>query len=567
MYAGYFLRSCRRAPGNRGAALIILFLVMAVLSVLFTSFVSRSVYDRRATQRVYDGMQAGYLAEAGIDQVKRDLYDLFETYFMTNGRVAAAFSWFDDLTNAAALATKYPAIPTNATLPNIPNGQFTVQISSVDTSLSVPKDVTVLSTGTCNGISRTYRAVLRYSMCPSRVFDYSYFVNNFGWFSGGGITSNGDIRSNGNFDFGGNPKVNGDVFASVNPALGAAGTITGNSKKDTIAYYRNHAPDQARPTNPAADPQDIDGDSLVEEFPYADGYDGTSDRNPAQQLLDLPYLGDLQYYKNLAASYSGRISQAGAPLITNVHNGNIVLIGTDADPIEINGPVVVTGDVLIKGKVKGQGTIYAGRNVHVIADVTYVDPPVWPKPDTDPAGTDTRNNTKDFLGLAAKGNVIIGDYTRNDWKTNVGNYLKPPFTQAYEVDPTDNGIGYVTQYSGGKPYFNGNYTANDGGTKADGSSRKYYESSYTDAYVQSIAVSASSIREVNAVVFTNHAFAGKVGAFTWNGSIVSRDEALVYSGSIDINYDVRTKDKGGTQHDFFLPRELAPPHSQFVERN
>ena len=34
-------------------------------------------------------------------------------------------------------------------------------------------------------------------MDRSRVFDYVYFINNHGWFMGGGVTANGDIALTG----------------------------------------------------------------------------------------------------------------------------------------------------------------------------------------------------------------------------------------------------------------------------------------------------------------------------------------------------------------------------------
>ncbi|MCM8813357.1 MAG: hypothetical protein NC924_05400 [Candidatus Omnitrophica bacterium] len=547
--------------GQRGAALIILFLAVTVLSVLFVSLVARSVNEHRAVQRQRDAAQALYLAEAGIDQVKKDLFDLFQAYYTAQGQTTAAFSWFDDL--PADPNGKYPARPVNAALPGT-GGTVTVQITAVDTATSVPKDVTVAATAQVNDTVKRITAVLRYNMAPSKVFDYCYFINNYGWFWGGGITAQGDSRSNGDFNFSGNPKVNGDVYGSINPEIGATGAITGNSKNDTLTYYRGHADPQARPTNPAADPQDIDGDGILETFAYEGGYGGNSQRFPAQQLLDMPYLGDLTYYKNLAGSYNGTIRQNGAPLITNVHNGSIVLIGTDAAPLEISGPVVVSGDVLIKGKVTGQGTIYSGRNTHILGNLEYVNPPEWVKPDTDPAATDAVNNSRDFLGLASKGNVIIGDYTRNDWKTNVVPYIKPNFTRPYSVDPTDTSIGYVQYMSNGTPFFNGDYAAFDGGTKADGTPRRYYESSYADAYVTTVAVSATQINRIDAVTYTNHLFAGKVANFTLNGTIVARDDATVYTGSIEMNYDMRARYRGGM--DFFLPRGLALPHVQYVKK-
>ena len=73
----------------------------------------------------------------------------------------------------------------------------------------------------------------------------------------------------------------------------------------------------------------------------------------------------------------------GVASVSAINSGTqpLVIVGTDAQPIQIDGPVVVEGDVIIKGVVSGQGTIYAGRNVHIVGDITYTDPPVWPSLD------------------------------------------------------------------------------------------------------------------------------------------------------------------------------------------
>ncbi|RKY35944.1 MAG: hypothetical protein DRP78_04850 [Candidatus Omnitrophota bacterium] len=276
----------------------------------------------------------------------------------------------------------------------------------------------------------------------------------------------------------------------------------------------------------------------------------------------MPYLGDLNYYKNLAATHNGTVKQNGVTLVNNVLNDNVILIGTDAHPIEISGPVVVTGDVLIKGKISGQGTIYSGRNTHIIGNVEYVHAASWPKPDIDSQTTDTQNAAKDFLGLAAKGNVVLGDYTDICTWGCCKNYLKPSFTSAYKVDVADSDIGYVKYYSGGDPYFDGDYTAYDGGHKIDGSCRRYYESSYNDSDFGPIA--DSIISRVDAVTYTNHAFAGRVGSFILNGSIISRDEAIIYNNYIKMNYDVRAITMG---EQFYLPRALSLPHIQYLKRD
>jgi hypothetical protein len=72
------------------------------------------------------------------------------------------------------------------------------------------------------------------ALSRSSVFDYAYFVNNYGCmygFSNEQLVMNGDARSNGDFEFrygsGGPPVINGSIYASPNEKLSprAAGRI------------------------------------------------------------------------------------------------------------------------------------------------------------------------------------------------------------------------------------------------------------------------------------------------------------------------------------------------------
>ena len=66
-----------------------------------------------------------------------------------------------------------------------------------------------------------------HSLSRAGVFDYGYFVNNYGWMQGFSSTQlvvNAVCRANGNFDFsGGTPTINGSVYAA-----------------ETICSYRRH---------------------------------------------------------------------------------------------------------------------------------------------------------------------------------------------------------------------------------------------------------------------------------------------------------------------------------------
>lgn len=550
---------------NKGIALIAAYFTLLVLTIIFVSFMSRIFTESRAAGRNKQVLETAYLAEAGIDQVTGDLHELFELFFIAQGRRENAFVWFDDLPNAA----KY-ILPVNAVLGA---GTYTVQITAVDSSIPAQREITLVSTAQINDIIKRVTAIIRYELVPSDVFKNAYFVNNFGWLWGNTITSQGDIRANGNISFGAyTPTINGDVYAAVNPDIGATGAIIGNNDYENITDYRNNSSNAARPSNPSADPQDIDLDGDLEQFPYEDGYDGVSDKISNPEGVDMPYLGDLQEYKDIAVAHNGTIEQGGAVIVNNVLDitgtDTIVLIGTAANPIVLNGPVVIAGDVLIKGVVTGQGTIYSGRNIHIGGNITYQNAPSWTKPDTDTAATDALADAADFLGLAAKGNIVIGDYTSGTFNT-VKNYLKPPFTQPYKVDPTDAGIGYVSYTSGGEPYFNGDYTAEDGGRKFDSlgndaGARKFYESSLRDNDFKSFCDSGL-FTQIDAVCYTNHALTGRIGSMVINGIIVSRDEATMYSGQLTFNYDIRAQsDRLGKK--LYLPRSLALPRTVYLKR-
>jgi hypothetical protein len=81
--------------------------------------------------------------------------------------------------------------------------------------------------------------------------------------------------------------------------------------------------------------------------------------------------------------------------------GNLVLTGTEDNPIIIDGTVVVDGDLIIHGYVKGQGTLVARGNIYVPSDLEYLDGEMFGY------GADSKVNA---LGMAAGGNVLVGDY-------------------------------------------------------------------------------------------------------------------------------------------------------------
>jgi hypothetical protein len=395
------------------------------------------------------------------------------------------------------------------------------------------------------------------------VFDYAYFINNFGWFYGVDCVVNGDIRSNYDVELKSRDLVlNGHSYAvGVNDLRKPYQTWSWNT------YKNNSRSEYFRPIY-HVDLNKHNDDSIFEW-----GFDDSGRHNYVSEL-EMPYIGELSDYKYYAQEQDSSIVIGGVTVVDNVYDGVgpsgvdgaadqgcLYLYGTKEDPIEINGPVVVDGDVIISGYFTGQGTIYAKRNIHIINSVVAVDPHQWEQPDTGDNFYDQtlpENLEKDFMGLVARGSVVIGDPEKIDaYKT----YFKPPFTSPYEVSATDEDIGYVTSKKDGKNYFDGDYTAVSGDRCSSGDpsqpiNRKFYEPSVSPSFMDSCNP-ATQVGQIDAFIYNNHLTVGQLTANSMiNGGVICRDEALIPGGRVYMNWDPRV----ALDSDFtpFLPLELGP---------
>ena len=190
------------------------------------------------------------------------------------------------------------------------------------------------------------------------------------------------------------------------------------------------------------------------------------------------------------------------------------------------------------------GYVVPGDPVYGFPSVTSGGQPLYKDP-----------NTRDMLGLASKGNIIVGDYTSAAFQTRVlpnltGNVAAGSKSRPHAIDPTDANLGYHNFGfdAQGRPKFNGNYNLQDTtgllpGLKADGTPRKFYESSLSNAQFQAyLDMPAGNDYKIDGVLFTNHAFAGYIDGddIVVNGAIISRDDGLVFDGSsLSINHDLR----------------------------
>lgn len=604
---------------RRGVALAGAFAVMLILAIAAASYIDSTTSALRVANRQVQEIQTTHLAEAGVQTLLRTLW--------RNFKVSQNFDSMD--TSCDGASTSSQMLPTSGSISNA--GAFAASViaySTPNTNSGNPdtysRMVTVRAVGWLdknnngtldeNESRKIVDVNARFSLNRSQVFDYTYFVNNYGWMSGFGPTDlivNGDMRANGNFDFtGGYPTVNGSVIAALNEKLSPAspGLINDLPVKWADSTYGTAAASDPRmrqlynsSVHGAYGSSDFENyrdfvfestGAIVENQTFGTvAADSTGIRNwtktssgsttttntldtrPTDELI-MPDLSDISRYTTLSSGYTDPKQtysdgtpnpNYGEPAYVKVWNsstssyqtvstngvvtGSASLIGTSSKPILIHGPVTFTQDAIIKGYVQGQGTIYTGRNVHIVGSIRYTDPPDFRG--SNPASVDASNEKKTMLGLAARGSVIMGDTSQftNSYPLY---YMKPPFTHGRYDD-------------------NGNWIAPYDATQTDSTGFKKYQSVFGDSYIHGVS---ESVNQIDAILYTNFVGGGNIGTggggVQFNGSIISKDEAMVvFSLPMKMNYDNRIRERTSNQTpliDLELPRSPSMFRATWQDR-
>lgn len=605
----------RGARARRGTALVSSLIVFVGLAGLLYAATLLSQVEVKESRRAIDDVRAEALAQAGLE---RGLLLLRQT--------AAAANSQDPLGTLTELFTADTTIEPfvgQAVLDGASRvGAYSVSLTAIEqttTSITVAVQATGYLPDAPQNLGPTQRvthwsaaqANVRYELAPSEVFDYAYFINNWGWFYGSTIYCNGNARSNGQFD-----------------VAGYAPTITGQPMYDEVAWNGAHAS--------LSGYRDDNGDGLL------DGNDGgvfagwdivgtqnlkgnggkASNQHDYDGAIEMPNLSDLSNYEAQAKLLNASVEIDGTTYSNAVYGDeagekqNLYLVGTAADPIELNGPIVVRGDVVISGYVTGQGAIYAGGNVYVPNSIQYKDGPSTSLPANNSQATTeawlTANANKDFLGLFARENIVVGDHTNSTWKSYVSWWMASSMNKSKE----DSGEDGIPNTKAGKDGVLGtidddvleedgvftidHYTADDeelglipsgksvgdaipgSGEDIDGDgvfddtltlanvtltkalNTTNFGGNMPGAGIASYSSIASMYaNRLDAVFYTNHAFCwtalGSSDA-TVNGALVSRNENIIYgTPNLKFNYDSRLL--GGTTGKCapYLPRTLQAP--------
>ncbi|MBD3234215.1 MAG: hypothetical protein GF315_10885, partial [candidate division Zixibacteria bacterium] len=378
----------RNIRNQNGSALVVTLSMLVLLSFIGISAVITSNTDMGISGNQKRSKQAFYVAEAGLE---RAVKECIEANFMDENTAPMVdlFSWLDNYEDSVVF---------NSTSLGS-NCNYTVQIGSVtDPGAIAPfidcRDVEVTATGNYSGSaeSTTISALVRVGIAPSGVFDYSYFMNHFGWFAGfpsGGAVANGNVRANGHFDVlsgyftgNGNPAYNpfsGDISSGGGVYAGGYVFPTNGSGYNGMAQYDENRHSYAGVDNSIWDPATLPMPNLNDPTD-ADEDGNVQELNPYYEQLARGELGGDAGKVGVDDNGDG-ILQDSEVLFTGAwgdstgENGNVVLSGTDSSPVIVEGPVVITGDLVVKGTLKGQGSFYVGRNTYIAATIEYADPP------------------------------------------------------------------------------------------------------------------------------------------------------------------------------------------------
>lgn len=468
-------RAGRHRGPRRGSAMVLVVVLLAVVGVVAVSSLGLASSSYRAAADGSRRHRAERVADAGAELVRAFFADMaakttalgpspfvgYDSLHMTDllggvrdittpggevvGQVAASVyvlgadpaaadgRWADPRGN--------PLVTHQGALPSV----YSTAPAAASTQPLNRRDIVIFVSAAVPSFSSATRAAARkeiaytLSLASSEVFDYAYFMHNWGWMAGpNGWTFNGNMRSNASFSWLGGCTLNGtprfdhsdSLLVSDAARLDDNGDGDNTNDGGTYAYVQVEG-------NAALGAQRDRYDS--------DQVDVSADQYHPPQIT-LPNINRQDYYDALAADHVRMYDATGARLATpnpsdtgsrvgvydpsdagadgagyvwydrvigdDEAKTNVVLVGDASHPIIIDGPVIVRGAVLIRGTVTGQGALYAASNIYVAGSVTYANGPTSVRPasnSTDDINTwRTDNADKDALGLFSAENVFFG---------------------------------------------------------------------------------------------------------------------------------------------------------------
>lgn len=407
-----------------GFALITVLLVTSVTFILAITLAVVASTESRSARAYLEVETAIQLADAGTERARRQIIDTFDNTYLSISNFLRSLDQ-GSLAGLSGVNTAYvDGEPvyweiTGVSEPHSTYGWIDVAATAGINSAAVQTVIRRIGFG----VSSTFNLAMLSEttdcmFCHLRV---NGDVGNLVFMRPGWGNEGGSGQGSGGNDWNiGGSVINGNVYAALDVTNDGArsGTLNGAVVTGIVDRYS---------TNSAL-PDDLDGDGIA-DFPPIN-----------REVAMLNALGSIgggvrSCVVPLGGTYTGT---CGTSSLSGTINGNLILEGTLANPIVIDGDVWVEGDVIIKGYVQGLGGLYAGRNIYFAGDVQGVNAPY--RIDTtgrcvnetgvvqmtvaqlsatgfsaeDACARRSIADNTDTLRVGARGSVIIGDYTEFD---------------------------------------------------------------------------------------------------------------------------------------------------------
>jgi hypothetical protein len=485
--------------------------------------------------------------------------DWNKSYYTTENAVVWATQQTLDAQPAPGSTTRYSTAAGTLPLSELTSGGTNGDVDLKGAWVNVVQPVgmaantyVITASSKVNDKVRTLQATVT-AFPVSQVFDYEYFLNNWGWWWGTPIYGEGAQRSNWDFDFQGSPTVNGLLYSAnlveedeIPYVVGTPAPFVGLAGSDPIYYVHDGAP---RVTMP----------NLLSFSNYI----ATAMANTSSNGI---WVGSTQVVAGVVngGSTSGK--------------SGIYLVGTTANPITIKGTVVVPGDVVIQGVTTGQGTLYVGGDLYIAGDLSYANGPNFSTPPETmaPAARDAwvaSNQSKDLIAYAVNGAVFGGDVTSGDWIP--WEYQYPGSGLEYVGDESQLGAdGIAGTADDGIPFphppdathstvwmsawydadgngvvnANYNYDTDINMTTTRANAINGYPTTTSGGTTVPVAyntVATDNEGTFCGIFYTDHAFAVRTAANSSNfyGSVISRNEQIVFNNVCNFYYDSRVNSR------------------------
>jgi hypothetical protein len=417
-----------KQKSRQGIALISVLFIAAVVLILASTFIYMVFRERQATtaaRMVSDSLQ---MADAISERARLQMVDLHETSFLTSAKfVQTVYSVLKGGSSSVSKINDYVNTPQAITIDGKKAWWKIVDATKIDDVNYPPASMWIDIASTAETGTGVQTVIRRIDMGQSKIFDLAMLSEKTECIYchlrvNGDVGALGDLRPGWGTDRGGvapaegwedgwnsgagggGSVVHGDTFIAKNASKDAT-DLSGDPAKINGATFEGDVEENYKGNRL---PKDNNGDN-VPDFPVLD-------RKVGKKNTDGTISGGKIYTIPLGSTLASIPAVGNQSSLTGKYDGNVILEGTKDNPIILDGDLYFDGDVVIKGYVKGRGAIYSGRNTYVAGNINYIDPPenCAAKSNPDKCAQDAIKDKKDELRIAARGNVILGDYTEKN---------------------------------------------------------------------------------------------------------------------------------------------------------